>query len=89
MSPSTRIGAGGLGDSRVSVVRAYHDGRRAMVDGVEGADSPPPPLPLDVAGHLWTGLTDPEREPAFGADFDDQWANGPEEAVRLRELLRG
>jgi very-short-patch-repair endonuclease len=50
---------------------------------------PPPPAPEDVAIHLRSGITDPEREPAFAADFDDAYADAPEEAARLRELLRG
>ena len=49
---------------------------------------PTPPVPRDVAAHLRTGITDPEREPAFGTDFDDEYAENPEEAARLRELLR-
>ena len=49
---------------------------------------PPPPVPEDVAVHLRSGVTDPETEPAFAADFDDVYAGAPEEAARLRELLR-
>ena len=56
---------------------------------VSKAQIPPaPPVPEDVAAHLRTGVTDPEREPAFAADFDDGFADDPEEAARLRELLR-
>jgi len=33
--------------------------------------SPPPPVPEDVTTHLRTGVTDPEREPAFAADLDE------------------
>ena len=56
---------------------------------VSKAQIPPaPPVPEDVAAHLRTGVTDPEREPAFAADFDDGFADNPEEAARLRELLR-
>lgn len=49
---------------------------------------PAPPVPEDVASHLRTGITDPEREPAFAADFDDSYADNPEQAARLREHLR-
>ena len=57
---------------------------------VSKAQVPPaPPVPEDVAAHLRTGVTDPEREPAFSADFDDWFADDPAEADRLREVLRG
>ena len=57
---------------------------------VSKAQIPPaPPVPEDVAAHLRTGVTDPEREPAFAADFDDWSADDPGEAIRLREFLRG
>jgi very-short-patch-repair endonuclease len=46
-----------------------------------------PPVPEDVAVHLRTGVTDPEREPAFAVDFDEEFADDPAEAIRLRELL--
>jgi very-short-patch-repair endonuclease len=48
-----------------------------------------PSVPEDITTHLRTGVTDPEREPAFAADFDDGYADDPVEAARLRELLRG
>ena len=48
-----------------------------------------PPVPEDVTPHLETGVTDPETEPSFSADFDDQFVDDPMEAARLRELLRG
>ena len=35
---------------------------------------PAPPVPKDVAAHLRIGITDPEREAAFAADFDDEYA---------------
>ena len=50
---------------------------------------PAPRVPKDVAAHLRTGITDPEREPAFGTDFDAGYAGNPAEAARLRELLHG
>ncbi len=46
-----------------------------------------PRVPKDVAAHLRTGITDPEREPAFAADFDDSYAGNPAEAARLKEVL--
>lgn len=56
---------------------------------VSKAEIPPaPPVRNDVAAHLRTGITDPEREPAFATDFDDDYAEDPEEAARLKELLR-
>jgi very-short-patch-repair endonuclease len=56
---------------------------------VSKAQIPPaPPVPEYVAAHLRTAITDPEREPAFDADFDHGYADNPEEAARLRELLR-
>ena len=55
----------------------------------KAAIPPAPPVPAEVAAHLRTGVTDPEREPAFAADLDDQFADDPREADRLRELLRG
>ena len=37
---------------------------------VSKAQIPPaPPVPEDVVPHLQTGVTDPEREPAFAADL--------------------
>jgi hypothetical protein len=33
-----------------------------------------PPVPKDVAAYLRTRITDPEREPMFAADFDDEYA---------------
>ena len=57
---------------------------------VSKAQIPPaPPVPDDIAAYLRTGVTDPEVEPAFGSDFDDVFADDPEEAERLRDLLRG
>ena len=47
-----------------------------------------PPVAEDVAAHLRTGITDPEREPAYAAHFDDGYVDNPDEAARLRELLR-
>jgi hypothetical protein len=55
----------------------------------KAAIPPAPPVPGDVAAHLQTPATDPEREPAFAADFDAQFADDPGEPARLRELLRG
>ena len=55
----------------------------------KAAIPPAPPVPGDVAAHLRTPATDPEREPAFAADFDAQFADDPGEAARLRELLCG
>ena len=55
----------------------------------KAAIPPAPPVPGDVAAHLRTPTTDPEREPAFAADFDAQFADDPGEAARLRELLCG
>lgn len=49
---------------------------------------PPPPAPDDIVAYLRTGVTDPEAEPEFGPDFDDMFAGHPEEARRLRRLLR-
>ena len=46
---------------------------------------PAPPVPHDIAAYLRTGVTDPEREPAFDPDFDDAFADEPEEADRLRD----
>jgi hypothetical protein len=45
-----------------------------------------PLVPEDVTPHLETGVTDPETEPSFSADFDDQFVDDPMEAARLREL---
>jgi very-short-patch-repair endonuclease len=50
---------------------------------------PAPPVPEDVAIYLRTAVTDPKREPAFAADFDEVFADDLGEAARLRELLRG
>ena len=44
--------------------------------------------PDDIAAHLRTGVTDPADEPAFGADFDDRFADDPAEAARLRDDSR-
>ena len=57
----------------------------------KAAIPPAPPVPGDVDMHLRTPVTDPEREPAFAADFDDQFADDPGEAARLRArfLQRG
>ena len=56
---------------------------------VSKAQIPPtPPVSDDIAVYLRTGVTDPEVEPAFGPDFDDVFAGNPEEAERLRSLLR-
>jgi very-short-patch-repair endonuclease len=46
-----------------------------------------PPAPEDVIPYLRTGITDPGREPALDADFDEQFADDPDEAARLRDLL--
>ena len=61
----------------------------------------PPPPPDDIQPYLLTGVTDPHREPAFAANFDDLFAADtddfaepsaePEEqaeATRLKDLLR-
>ncbi len=56
---------------------------------VSKAQIPPAPtVPGDIAAYLRTGVTDPEREPAFGPDFDDVFADDPEEAERIQGLLR-
>ena len=47
-----------------------------------------PPVPEDVVPSFRTGITDPGREPAFAVDFDDGYADNPDEAARLREVLR-
>jgi very-short-patch-repair endonuclease len=47
-----------------------------------------PPVPEEVAGHLRTGITDPESEPAFATDFDDEYGENSDQTARLRELLR-
>jgi very-short-patch-repair endonuclease len=47
-----------------------------------------PPVPGDIAAYLRAPVTDPEREPAFGPDFDDVFAGNQDEADRLRGLLR-
>jgi hypothetical protein len=57
---------------------------------VSKAQIPPvPPVPEAVIPHLQAEVTNPEREPAFAITFDDQFADDPMEAARLRELLRG
>jgi very-short-patch-repair endonuclease len=56
---------------------------------VSKAQVPPaPPVPEDIAAHLRAGVTDPDREPAFAANFDHWFADDPAEATRLREVLR-
>jgi hypothetical protein len=49
----------------------------------------PPAVPEEIAAHLRTGVTDPEHEPAFPAEFDDWFGDDPAEGARLREVLRG
>jgi hypothetical protein len=57
---------------------------------VSKAEVPPaPPVPEDIADHLRSGVTDPDREPEFGSGFDDWFADDPVEAARLKEVLRG
>ncbi len=48
---------------------------------------PAPRVPKDLAAYLPAGITDPEREPAFAADFDAAYAANPAEAARLTVLL--
>lgn len=36
-----------------------------------------PPVQGDIATYLRTGVTDPEREPAFAAYFDEAFADDP------------
>jgi AAA domain len=50
---------------------------------------PPPPVPSDIEGYLVTGVTNPELEPAFAGDFDETFAGSPDEAERLKAVLRG
>jgi very-short-patch-repair endonuclease len=55
---------------------------------VSKAQVPPAPaIPDSIAAHLRTGVSDPAREPAFGADFDHRFADDPAEAAQLRDEL--
>src|SRR5260370_19868001 len=47
---------------------------------VSKAQIPPaPPVAEDVAPHLRTRLTDPEKVPAYAAHFDDRYVDHPEQ----------
>ena len=45
-------------------------------------------MPAEIEAQLRTGVTDPEREPAFLANFDDWYRDNPADGERLREILR-
>jgi len=49
---------------------------------------PPPPVPAEIESHLRTGAADPEAEPAFAEDFGETFQGSPDEAERLRTVLR-
>ena len=72
MSPSIRTGGGGT--ATFPRIRRVCSPRRVTSSAPRCRRrqlSPPPPVREDVTTHLRTGVTDPEREPAFAADIDE------------------
>jgi hypothetical protein len=78
--------AGEIPDHPSCVLTATGDGPWLTVS--KAPVPAPPPVPDEIVAYLRTGVTDPEREPAFGPEFDDVFADDPESADRPRDRLR-